>query len=63
MKTLAREGDKAEIVRRLRTLRPDSVRRWGRMSVHQMVCHLADALRMANGEKSTAFEVGIRHAF
>ena len=58
MKTLAREGDKAEIVRRLRTLRPDSVRRWGRMSVHQMVCHLADALRMANGEKSTKLNAG-----
>ena len=51
MKTLARERDKAEIVGRLRTLRPDSVRRWGRMSVHQMVCHLSDGFRMGIGEK------------
>ena len=51
MKTLARQRDKAELVDRLRALRPDSVRRWGRMSVHQMVCHLCDAFRMATGEK------------
>jgi len=50
MKTLARERDTNEIIRRLRTLRPDSVRRWGRMSAHQMVCHLNDGFRMATGE-------------
>src|SRR5206468_8322487 len=46
LKTLGRERDKAEILRRLRALRPDSVRRWGRMSAHQMVCHLSDACRI-----------------
>ena len=51
MKTLARESDKAEIIRRLRGVRPESVPRWGRMSAHQMVCHLADGLRVATGEK------------
>ena len=51
MKTLARESDKAEILARLRTVRPESVRRWGRMSAHPMVCHLADAFRMALGQK------------
>jgi hypothetical protein len=51
MKTLARERDKEEILRRLRHVRPDSVRRWGRMSAHQMVCHLCDSFRMATGEK------------
>jgi hypothetical protein len=53
MPTLARDQDKQEIIRRLRTLRPDSVRVWGRMSVHQMVCHVSDAFRMANGDKTT----------
>ena len=52
MRTLARQRDKAELVGRLRALRPDSVRRWGRMSVHQMVCHLCDGFRMGTGEKS-----------
>ncbi len=31
-------------------MRPDSVRRWGTMTAHQMVCHCADACRMALGE-------------
>ena len=51
MKTLARPRDKDEILRRLRTVRPDSVGRWGRMSAHQMVCHLTDALRMVLGQR------------
>jgi hypothetical protein len=51
VKTLARPDDKAEIVRRLRALRPENVRRWGRMSAHQMVCHLADSFRLMLGEK------------
>jgi len=54
MKTLARERDRAEILGRLKTLRSDSVRRWGRMSAHQMVCHLADAFRMALGSKAVS---------
>ena len=52
MKTLASAQDKAEILRRLRDVRPDSARRWGRMSAHQMVCHLCDSFRMVTGEKS-----------
>jgi hypothetical protein len=51
MKTLARERDKAELLRRLRDVRSENVRRWGRMSAHQMVCHLTDSFRMMTGEK------------
>jgi hypothetical protein len=51
MKTLARERCKAEILRRLRTVRPDSTRRWGQMSAHQMICHLCDSCRMATGQR------------
>ena len=51
MKTLARADCTTEIVSRLKGLRRDSVPRWGRMSAHQMVCHAADACRMALGEK------------
>ena len=53
MKTLARERDKAEVLRRLEALRDDSVRRWGRMSAHQMVCHLSDGCRILTGERPT----------
>jgi len=51
MKTLARPRDMAEILRRLGTVSPQSTRRWGRMSAHQMVCHLSDSLRMGTGSK------------
>lgn len=53
MRTLASERDTAEILRRLRALRHDSARRWGRMSAHQMVCHLSDGYRLLTGERTT----------
>ena len=59
MKSLASERDQAEIFARLERVRPDSVRRWGRMSVHQMVCHLADANRMALGQKAATSPCGL----
>jgi hypothetical protein len=58
MKTLARESDKAAILRRLKEVRPDSARRWGRMSAHQMVCHLTDAVRMAAGDRPVSPATG-----
>jgi hypothetical protein len=30
---------------------PDSQRRWGSMSAHQMICRLSDSFRVALGEK------------
>ena len=59
MKSLASERDRAEIFARLERVRPDSARRWGRMSVHQMVCHLADANRMALGQKTATSPCGL----
>ena len=61
MKTLARPEDKAEILRRLERLRPDSTRRWGRMSPHQMVCHLSDSFRVATGEKQASPATSVFH--
>jgi len=51
VKTLAHAGEKAEILRRLETVRPESARRWGRMTAPQMVCHLADAFLGVIGER------------
>jgi uncharacterized protein DUF1569 len=59
MRTLARQRDKAEILERLRQVRPEGRRRWGRMSAHQMVCHVADALRMAIGQKPASVHAGL----
>ena len=35
---------------RLARLRADSPRRWGRMTPHQAVCHLSDAMRVTLGD-------------
>jgi hypothetical protein len=51
MKTLARANDKAEVLQRIAALRSNSARRWGRMTPHQMVCHLMDAYRLMTGER------------
>lgn len=59
MRTLARPDDLAEILRRLRTVRPEQPARWGRMSAHQMICHLADALFVASGEKTVTPATGL----
>lgn len=51
MKTLANASEKAEILRRLKTISPDSKRRWGRMSSHQMICHLSDSFLGVTGQR------------
>jgi len=58
MKTLARDACRAELVRRLRTVHPESRRQWGRMSAHQMVCHLNDSCRMVTGQKPVSHATG-----
>ena len=36
---------------RVRQLRPDSARQWGRMSPHQAICHLSDSFKLALNER------------
>ncbi|HLJ88367.1 MAG TPA: DUF1569 domain-containing protein [Candidatus Angelobacter sp.] len=52
MKTLGHSEDAEEILRRLSALSPSSKRRWGKMSVQQMVCHLTDGFLLYMGEKT-----------
>lgn len=59
MKTLAHPADKEELLHRLGRLRPDNVRRWGRMSAHQMVCHLNDSLLVATGERAASQAISL----
>lgn len=59
MKTMSRAEDKAEIVRRLRTVQPGCTRRWGKMSAHQMVCHLSDAFRLLTYQKAASPATGL----
>src|SRR5262245_16776035 len=51
MRSVANPQDKTAILARLSAVRPQAPARWGRMSAHQMVCHLGDSLRMVTGEK------------
>ena len=42
-----------QLTDRLEQLRPDSARRWGKMTPDQMLCHLDDSLRCATGVTPT----------
>ena len=57
MKSLARPRDRDELIQRLRRLRADRTRRWGRMSAHQMVCHLNDSLLLATGQRAVSHAI------
>jgi Protein of unknown function (DUF1569) len=54
MKTLAAPQDKREIRLRLESLTTAHSRQWGTMTLHGMICHLADAFRLPLGEKSAS---------
>ena len=59
MRTLQNARDRNQLLERLARVEPDSQPRWGKMSAHQMICHLNDSLRAPLGEKyispSTSF--------
>ena len=56
MKTLHDPSHRGELVRRLEALTPDSERRWGKMSVDQMLWHVGDALALSLGEITVSTE-------
>ena len=51
MRTLANPEAKKVLLERVAKLRVDSPRAWGKMSSHQMVCHLCDSFRSKLGSK------------
>ncbi len=54
MKSFLNQADKKEILERLNNLGPDSQRQWGRMTPHQMICHLSDSFKSGLGEKANS---------
>ncbi len=54
MRTLADPEELRLLLERLARLRPDSPRQWGRMSPHQMLCHLSDSYLAGLGERSVS---------
>ncbi len=51
MKKLSEPATVQEVESRLQTLAPQSVRRWGRMTPHQAICHLSDSYLVGLGER------------
>ena len=45
---------KAEILERARGLSQGAARQWGKMTVHQMICHLNDSYLLGLGERKVA---------
>jgi len=54
LKTLCNPRDTEEILDRLHKLHPTTPHRWGKMSAHQMICHLNDGFRLYMGFISAA---------
>jgi hypothetical protein len=50
MRNLLDDGVRQRVLERVAQLTPDGQRRWGTMDVGQMICHIADPLRIALGE-------------
>jgi len=46
VKTVTDPDVRASLIARLSALTPDSARRWGRLTAHEMLCHLGDAFEM-----------------
>lgn len=53
MKSLMNAPDRTEIEARLAGLSPDAHKKWGRMSVGGMICHLNDSFQVVLGERET----------
>ena len=51
MKSLGNVSDKQEVLTRIQLLQPNSPRGWGKMTPHQMICHLNDSFKSVIGER------------
>jgi hypothetical protein len=59
MKSFAHHRYRAEILGRIRQVSLRSERKWGRMSPHQMICHLNDSFRAVMGERDVSAACGL----
>ena len=58
MTTLQNSTGLGDVLARLDRIQPGARARWGRMSAHQMLCHLSDSYRFALGERSASPATG-----
>ena len=61
MKSLNNRIDREQLRDRLLKIAPDSPRRWGKMTAHQMICHLTDSFRAGTGEKEVSSTGNVLH--
>jgi hypothetical protein len=54
MKTLQDTTALSEVLGRLERIEPDARPGWGRMSAHEMLCHLCDSFRLGLGERQAS---------
>lgn len=60
MKTVADPAVLRSLEARLRALKPDSRRRWGTLTPHEMLCHLGDATGMVLGTRPRKRPLDVR---
>lgn len=60
MKTVANRAVLQSLMDRLAALTPDSQRRWGTLTAHEMLCHLGDAAEMVLGTRPRKRPVPLR---
>lgn len=58
MKSLSDRNCREELIARLKRVRPDTPRLWGKMTAPQMICHLNDAFLGIIGVKQIAIPRG-----
>ncbi|MGH9255564.1 MAG: DUF1569 domain-containing protein [Vicinamibacterales bacterium] len=56
MKKMHDPSYRAQLVQRVQALRPDTQRKWGTMSVDQMLWHVSDALALSIGDMTIPVE-------
>jgi Protein of unknown function (DUF1569) len=59
MKTLRNSRDREEVIRRLAQVSSEDPAQWGRMSAHQMLCHLRDSYSLLLREKTVSPATGL----
>jgi hypothetical protein len=59
METLESAAVLQSIVERISRITPDRTARWGRMNVHQMLCHVTDAFQVSMEAKKARIATGI----
>ena len=55
MKNILNKNVLKEIIERVEKVTDNDARLWGKMNSHEMLCHAADQIRLATGEKVSAF--------